>query len=232
MNFETKLIPGVFVNRYKRFFVDIKIKDKIITAHCPNTGSMKGLLVEGNKVWLTETNNPKRKLKYTLQIIDDKLSKVGVNTHLTNKIFFDALQNNYIEELKNVNIKPEVKFGDNTRFDFLLTKDNYKAFIEVKNVTMSRKVKMAEFPDAITSRGAKHIIELLKARKKGYQVYIVYIVQREDCSQFKIAKDIDKNYSNLLGKAVKENLKILCYDCKFTSKGIKLNRKLEFVNNG
>ena len=108
MNFETKLIPGVFVKRYKRFFVDIKIKDKIITAHCPNTGSMKGLLVEGNKVWLTETNNPKRKLKYTLQIIDDKLSKVGVNTHLTNKIFLDALQNNYIEELKNVKIKPEL----------------------------------------------------------------------------------------------------------------------------
>ena len=233
MNFETKLISGVFVKRYKRFFADIKIKNKIITAHCPNTGSMKGLLNKGNKVWLTETNNPKRKLKFTLQIIQDNLSKVGINTHLTNKIFLEALENNYIKEIKkDIKIKQEVKFGKNTRFDFLLTKNNYKAFIEVKNVTMSRKFKTAEFPDAITSRGAKHINELLKAKKKGYDIYIAYIVQREDCNQFKIANDIDKNYSNLLPKAVKNKLKILCYDCKFTSKGIKINKKLKFINNG
>ena len=229
MNFENKLISGVFIKRYKRFFVDVQIENKVITAHCPNTGSMKGLLKEGNKVWLSKSNNPDRKLKYTLQIIEDNSSKVGVNTHLTNKIVLDALKNNLIKEFdKNITIKPEVKFGDNTRFDFLITKKNYKAFVEVKNVTLMRKPKIAEFPDAITSRGAKHIEELIKASKKGYEIYIAFIIQREDCNEFTIASDIDPEYSKLLSKAVKKKLNILCYDCKFSSKGIKLNKKIKF----
>ena len=229
MNFENKLISGVFIKRYKRFFVDVQIENKVITAHCPNTGSMKGLLKEGNKVWLSKSNNPDRKLKYTLQIIEDNNSKVGVNTHLTNKIVLDALNNNLIKEFdKNITIKPEVKFGENTRFDFLITKKNYKAFLEVKNVTLMRKPKIAEFPDAITSRGAKHIEELIKASKKGYEVYIAFIIQREDCNQFAIASDIDPKYSKLLSKAVKKKLNILCYDCKFSSKGIKLNKEIKF----
>ena len=229
MNFENRLISGVFIKRYKRFFVDVQIGNKVITAHCPNTGSMKGLLKEGNKVWLSKSNNPDRKLKYTLQIIKDNKSKVGVNTHLTNKIVLDALKNNLIKEFdKNITIKPEVKFGDNTRFDFMIAKKNYKAFIEVKNVTLSRKPKIAEFPDSVTSRGAKHIEELIKASKKGYEVYIAFIIQREDCNQFTIASDIDPKYSELLSKAVKNKLNILCYDCKFSSKGIKLNKKIKF----
>ena len=229
MNFENKLISGVFIKRYKRFFVDIQIENKVITAHCPNTGSMKGLLKEGNKVWLSKSNNPDRKLKYTLQIIEDDSSKVGVNTHLTNKIVLDALKNNLIKEFdKDIGIKPEVKFGDNTRFDFLITKKNFKAFVEVKNVTLVRKPKIAEFPDAITSRGAKHIEELIKSSKKGYEIYIAFIIQREDCNQFVIARDIDPQYSDLLSNAVKKKLNILCYDCKFSSKGIKLNKKIKF----
>ena len=229
MNFENRLISGVFIKRYKRFFVDVQIANKVITAHCPNTGSMKGLLKEGNKVWLSKSNNPDRKLKYTLQIIEANSSKVGVNTHLTNKIFLDALKNNLIKEFdKNITIKPEIKFSDNTRFDFLITKNDYKAFVEVKNVTLVRKPKIAEFPDAITSRGAKHIEELIKASKKGYKVYIAFIIQREDCNQFAIASDIDPEYSELLSKAVKKKLNILCYDCKFSSKGIRLNKKIRF----
>ena len=229
MNFENKLIAGRLIKRYKRFFVDVKIKNKTITAHCPNTGSMYGLLQKGNKVWVTKSDNPNRKLKYTLQIIEDKKSKVGVNTHLTNKIVLDALKNNLIKEFdKDIIIKPEVKFGDNTRFDFLITKKNYKAFVEVKNVTLTRKPKIAEFPDAITSRGAKHINELIKASKKGYEIYITFIIQREDCNQFTIASDIDPKYSELLSTAVKKKLNILCYDCKFSSKGIKLNKKIKF----
>ncbi len=228
MNFESKLIAGVFVKRYKRFFADIQIKNKIITAHCPNTGSMEGLLKKGNKVWITKTNNPNRKLKYTLQIIESNTSKVGINTHLTNKIFFEALKKNKVKEIKkDVFIKPEVKFGENTRFDFLVEKKNFKAFLEVKNVTLSRQHKVAEFPDAITARGTKHILELLKAKKKGFKIYIIYVVQREDCNQFKIANDIDKKYSDLLVKALKNNLNLLCYDCKFTSKGIELNNKIK-----
>ena len=229
MNFENKLIPGRFINRYKRFFVDVKIKDKTITAHCPNTGSMYGLLKKGNKVWVTKSDNPNRKLKYTLQIIEDKKSKVGVNTHLTNKIVHHALKNNLIKEFdKKIEIKPETKFGTNTRFDFLITQQKFKAFIEVKNVTLSRIKNLAEFPDAITSRGLKHINELLKASNMGYKIFILYLIQRNDCKLFKIAEDVDPEYSNSLVKAVKKKLNILCYDCKFSSKGIKLNQKVKF----
>jgi len=229
MNFENKLISGQFIKRYKRFFVDIKIKGKIITAHCPNTGSMYGLLKKGNKVWLSKSNNPKRKLKYTLQIIRDNKSKVGVNTHLTNKIVLHALSNNLIEEFdEDIVIKPETKFGSNTRFDFLITKNKFKAFIEVKNVSLSRTIGLAEFPDAVTSRGLKHINELLHASEKGYKIFILYLIQRDDCKSFKIAEDIDPEYSNTLIKATKKKLNILCYDCKFSPKGIKLNQKIKF----
>jgi len=228
MNFENKLISGLFIKRYKRFFVDIKINNQTITAHCPNTGSMYGLLKRGNKVWVSKSNNPNRKLKYTLEIIEDQKAKVGINTHSTNKIVHHALKNNLIQELKNpLEIKPETKFGKNTRFDFLIINKDFKAFVEVKNVTLSRNKKKAEFPDAVTSRGLKHINELISANIKGYKIFILYLVQREDCNYFSIAKDIDADYAKALVKAVKNNLNILCYDCKFSSKGIKLNKKIK-----
>ena len=229
MNFEDKLISGLLIKRYKRFFVDIKVENKIITAHCPNTGSMMGLLKKNNKVWLTKSDNPKRKLKYTLQIIEDESSKVGINTHITNKIVLDALNNSIIEKFRNLEtIKPEVNFGSNTRFDFLISEGKKRSFIEVKNVTLSRKKGIAEFPDAVTSRGLKHIEELIKAGQKGYEIYLLYVIQRNDCDKFKLAKDIDPKYYKLLIKAVKKNLNILCYDCKFSTKGIELNRKIHF----
>ncbi len=229
MNFEDKLISGQLIKRYKRFFVDIKIGNKIVTAHCPNTGSMQGLLEKNNKVWLTKSANPKRKLKYTLQIIENKSAKVGINTHMTNKITLEALKSSIIKKFKNFEtLKQEVNFGSNTRFDFLITEGKKKSFIEVKNVTLSRKKGIAEFPDAVTLRGLKHIQELLKANQKGYEIYLLYIIQRDDCNTFELAKDIDPKYCELLVKAVKKNLNILCYDCKFSSKGIKLNRKINF----
>ena len=227
MNFENELISGLFVKRYKRFFVDVIIDKKIVTAHCPNTGSMQGLLIKNNKVWLTKSNDPKRKLKYTLQIIESNGSKVGINTHLTNKIVLDALKNNKIKNFKAIEIKTEVKFGDNTRFDFLITESNSKKFIEVKNVTLSRTDKLAEFPDAVTSRGAKHIDELIKAKNKGYDIYLMFVIQRDDCDQFSIARDIDPKYADLLSDAIKKKLNILCYDCKFSPKGIKLNKQIK-----
>ena len=230
MNFNKRLISGEFIKRYKRFFVDVRIGDLTVTAHCPNTGSMMGLLKRGNKVWLTKDDNPKRKLKYTLQVIEDHNSKVGINTHLTNKIVLDALKKKNIKIFKDlIEIQQEVKFNDNTRFDFLLIEKTKKTFIEVKNVTLSRKKGLAEFPDAITSRGLKHIKELLNARRKGYETYLLYLIQRDDCNKFKLARDIDPEYSKLLKKAVKKKLKILCYDCKFSSKGIKLNRKIQVL---
>ena len=230
MNFNSKLISGLFIKRYKRFFVDVKIGSKIVTAHCPNTGSMFGLLKKNNKVWLTRSDDPNRKLKYTLEIIQDNKSKVGVNTHLTNKIVLSALKLNLINEFKNnTNVKTEVKFNKNTRFDFLLNKKKNKTFIEVKNVTLSRKPGIAEFPDTVTERGSKHISELINAKIEGYKSYILFIVQRNDCKYFKIASDIDAKYSKLIKEAVKKKINILCYDCKFSSKGIKLNKPLKIL---
>ena len=230
MNFEKTLISGEFVKRYKRFFVDVKVDNLTITAHCPNTGSMMGLINSGCRVWLSHSDNPKRKLKYTLQIIEQNQTKVGINTHLTNKIVFKALKDNCISEFKNLDlIKQEVKFNDNTRFDFLIHKGNKKIFVEVKNVTLSRKKGLAEFPDAVTLRGQKHIKELIKASKKGFEIYLLYVIQREDCDRFKLAKDIDPEYYDLVKKAVKKKLKLLCYDCKFSTKGIELNNKINLV---
>ena len=229
MNFKNKLIPGFLIKRYKRFFVDIKISNQIITAHCPNTGSMFGLLKKGNKVWVSKSDNPNRKLKFTLEIIEDNKTKVGINTHASNRIVEHALQNNLIDEFKDIkDVKPEIKFGLNTRFDFLILSKKNKIFIEVKNVTLSRKKGLAEFPDAVTTRGLKHINELIKASKKNYKIYIFFLIQRNDCTSFSIARDIDINYSNALRKAVKKKLNILCYDCKFSSKGIILNKRIKF----
>ena len=232
MQFENKLISGLLVKRYKRFFIDVKVGNKILTAHCPNSGSMMGLLKKNSKVWITEAANKKRKLKYTLQIIDEDGSKVGVNTHLTNKIVKDALENNLIKEFnKKIKIKSEQVFGSNTRFDFFLEEANSKSFLEVKNVTLKRKPSIAEFPDSVTSRGTKHLNELINATKKGFKAYLLFVIQRDDCNKFKIAKDIDPEYSRTLIKAMKYNVKILCYDCKFLSKRIILNNKIKFQIN-
>ena len=229
MNFENPLISGLFIKRYKRFFVDVKVKNKTLIVHCPNTGSMMGLLNQDNKVWITEAANKKRKLKYTLQIIEENGSMVGINTHFTNKIIAHGLQNNLIKNFKKtIKIKSEQLFGKNTRFDFYLEDGNVKSFLEVKNVTLKRKNRIAEFPDSVTSRGTKHLNELINATKKGFKAYLLFLVQRDDCDKFEIAKDIDPIYSKTLIKAVKNNVKILCYDCKFSSKGIVLNKKIKF----
>ena len=232
MIFENKLISGLFIKRYKRFFADVKINNKIVTTHCANSGSMMGLLNKNNKVWIMRSNNKKRKLKYTLQIIEDDGFAVGVNTHLTNKIVKDALEKNLIKDFSNkVKIKTEQVFGENTRFDFYLEDGKTKSFLEVKNVTLRRKPKIAEFPDSVTARGKKHLDELINATKKGFKSYLLFVIQREDCNKFMIAKDIDPEYSKTLIKAIKHNVKILCYDCKFLSKGIVLNNKIKFQNN-
>ena len=230
MKFKDRLLQGAFIKRYKRFFVDINYNDKIITTHCPNTGSMMGLLNKGNKTWFSVSNNPKRKLRYSLEIIRVGKSLVGINTLLTNKLIFEALKSKKIKSLtKFDNIKTEAKFSNSTRFDFLISNSKEKCFLEVKNVTLVRSGKIAEFPDAITSRGTKHLIELINAKKKGFQSYILYLIQRNDCRTFKVAEDIDKNYKIAFDKAIKAGVKILCYDCKINDEEIKLNNQIELI---
>ena len=234
MDFENELIPGVLIKRYKRFFADIKLENKIITAHCPNPGSMFKLLEKGNRVWITESNNKNRKLKYTLQIIEVGNTKFCINTHITNKIVHESLEEKLVENLNGYNfIRPEKKFGTNTRFDFLLndTKNDKKAFLEVKSVTLSRKKGHAEFPDSVTSRGKKHLENLMLANKQGYESYLMFLIQIENCKSFGIASDIDPEYSKIFKDALKKNIKVLCYDCKFSNKGIKINKKIKILLN-
>ena len=195
MEFTKALIKGKLIKRYKRFFTDVKIGKEIVTAHCPNTGSMLGLLDEGNEIYVSKNDDPKRKLKYTLEIIKVKKNLVGVNTHFANKIAFHGLSNNLVKEVaNNDSIKPEVFFDKETRFDFLVEKNKQKIFVEVKNVTLVREEKTAEFPDAVTARGSKHLKTLIEAVKKGYKSYLLFLVQIQGVDNFKIAKDIDKEY--------------------------------------
>ena len=233
MDFENELIPGVLIKRYKRFFVDIKLKNKIITAHCPNPGSMIKLLNKGNPVWITKSKNENRKLKYTLQIIQVDKIKICINTHVTNKIVQEAINKGSIKELKNFNIiRPEKKFGENTRFDFFLLNKvtNKKAFLEVKSVSLQRKNHHAEFPDSVTSRGKKHLENLVIANKQGYESYLFFLIQIEKCKSFAIASDIDPEYYKVFNNALKKNVNVICYDCKFTNKGIEINKKIDLIN--
>ena len=231
MKFSNSLIKGKLIKRYKRFFTDVKINNQIVTAHCPNTGSMKGLLDEGNDVYLLKNDNPKRKLKYGLEIIKANKSLVGVNTHMANKIVAHGLKNNLIKELKDNNtIKPEVFFNKETRFDFLVEKNKQKIFIEVKNVTLFRDKKTAEFPDAITTRGSKHLLTLIDAIKKGYKTYLIFLVQIENIEKFKIARDIDSEYYKNYLISKKAGVNFLAYRCKINSKEIKIEKKIKIID--
>ena len=227
MKFTNTLIKGKLLKRYKRFFIDIKVNNKKITAHCPNTGSMMGLLNKGNEVWLTKNDDPNRKLKYTLEIIRVKKSLIGINTHRANRIVEHALKNKLINEFKKVKlIKPEFKFSDDTRFDFLCD----KKILEVKNVTLSRKNKIAEFPDAVTLRGTKHLIRLVNSLKKNYDPYVLFLTQIQGIEYFKIAKDIDYNYYKNYLMAKKAGVNFLAYRCELNSKEIKIEKKIKIIN--
>ena len=231
MEFTKSLIKGKLIKRYKRFFTDVKLGKEIVTAHCPNTGSMKGLLNEGNEVFLLPNNDPKRKLKYGLEIIKSRKNLVGVNTHLANRIVEHGLKNNLIKELKNNDtIKPEIFFNKETRFDFLLEKKGQETFVEVKNVTLFRNKDTAEFPDAPTTRGIKHLLTLINAIKKSYKTYLIFLVQIQNMKYFKIAKDIDEGYYNAYLKAKKAGVNFLAYRCDISSKKIFIDKKLKILD--
>ena len=227
MKFTSTLIKGKLIKRYKRFFVDIKANNSVLTAHCPNTGSMMGLLDKGNNVWITKNNDPKRKLKFTLEMIEVNKKLIGVNTHRANRIVEHALKNKLIKEFKSVkHISSEFKYSQDTRFDFLCDEN----IIEVKNVTLLRNKNLAEFPDAVTTRGSKHLINLINSIKKNYKPYVLFLTQIQGISNFRIAKDIDDNYYRNYKIAKKAGVKFLAYRCALNSKEIKIEKKIKILN--
>ena len=228
MKFTNNLIKGKLIKRYKRFFVDIEVNNKVITAHCPNTGSMLGLLNKNNIVWISPQNDPKRKLKYTLEIIKVKKKLIGVNTHRANRIVEHGLKNKLIKEFKKIKkIKSEFKYSDDTRFDFLC--DN--KILEVKNVTLIRNNDLAEFPDAVTTRGSKHLKKLINSIKNGYKPYVLFLTQIQGINNFKIARDIDINYFNDYIEAKKAGVNFIAYRCLLNSKEIKIEKKIKILDD-
>ena len=224
MKFTNSLLKGKLIKRYKRFFADVEVNNKVITAHCPNTGSMLGLLVQGNEVWISKSDDPKRKLKFTLEMIKSKQKIIGVNTHRANRIVEHGLKNKLFKEFNSIkNIKSEYKYSDDTRFDFLCDKN----LIEVKNVTLNRNNDIAEFPDAVTSRGSKHLIKLIESIKKGFKPYVLFLIQIENISKFRIAKDIDSDYYKNFLEAKKNGVNFIAYRCKLNSKEIIIDKKVK-----
>ncbi len=215
MKFETDLIKGKLIKRYKRFLADVELENgEVVTAHCANSGSMLSVKDEGATVWLSPSNNPKRKLKYTWELIEVDGYNVGINTSHPNKLVEEAILAGQIKELTGyANLRREVKYGKNSRIDVLL-EDEAKAacYVEVKNVTLKRGDN-ADFPDAVTARGAKHLRELGDMVEEGHRAVMFYLVQRADCKIMDIARDIDPTYEAELKEAIKRGVEVICYQC-------------------
>jgi len=224
------LIPGILVKRYKRFLAEVNLNGgKIVTAHCPNTGSMKGCCESGRPVYLSFHVNPKRKLKYTWELIEMPTSLVGVNTLVPNRLVFESVKAGLVPELSGYEtVEPEVKISAGTRIDLALTaEDRKRCYVEIKNCTLVDN-GVASFPDAVTARGLRHITELQALVDSGCRCVMFYFVQRMDAEVFKPADHIDSEYGKGLRRAVKSGLEVLAYDVAIDLNGIKLNRKIPY----
>jgi len=234
MQFSSILIQGTLLKRYKRFLADVQLTDgSIVIAHCPNTGAMTGCAEPGWKVWLSPSNNPKRKLLYTWEVVlTDQHHWIGVNTHKANVLVKEAIQGDIIPELQGYNtLQSEVKFGEeNSRIDFLLT-DHKKAdcYVEVKSVTLLDD-NTGYFPDAKTLRGQKHLRELSLIANQGKRAVLFFCVQHSGIQSVQVAKHIDPDYAKELKRAMLNGVDILCYGCKISSEKIYINQSLPFFS--
>jgi len=228
MRFEKELVHGRLIKRYKRFLADVKLDDGTeVTAHCTNSGTMKSCLEDGAEVYLTPVNDPKRRTKFTWEMIKIDGRWVGINTNNPNKIAFEAVRNNRIPELSGYEtVRREVKFGD-SRFDVMAQKEGETCFIEVKNVTMKVGID-ALFPDAVTTRGRKHLNTLMEVKKQGMRAVMLYIIQRMDVERFGPADEIDPEYGKALREAYRKGVEIIPMQAEVTPDGIELIRKLDF----
>jgi sugar fermentation stimulation protein A len=243
MRFPDPLIPGTLVKRYKRFLADITLQTgEAVTAHCANSGSMMGLKEPGSAVWLSPARNPNRKLKYTWELVAADGGLVGINTSHPNGLVEEAVKSGKIKELSGYSsVRREVKYGRNSRIDLLLegalSGENAApiCYVEVKNVTLRRGQQdglgVAEFPDAVTARGAKHLEELGDMVEAGHRAVMVYLVQREDCGIFSVAGDIDPAYGEQLVRARSRGVETICYSCRVTPEHIEVDRPLPLMQD-
>ncbi|KAA3609776.1 MAG: DNA/RNA nuclease SfsA [Calditrichaeota bacterium] len=230
MIFDKPVYFGKLIKRYKRFLADIKLDDgNVITAHCANSGSMKTCDTAGWRVLVSDSLNPKRKLRYTFEMIHNEKCWIGINTQIPNKLAKEAIESGIIKELQGYDkILPEQKYGVNSRIDLLLTNAVEKCFVEVKSVTLVQDGDY-QFPDSVTARGLKHLNELLDMKKQGHRAVMLFIIQRSDGNIFKPAKDIDPKYSQRLREVYKDGVEVLVYLAKVSPEEIVLSHKIDFV---
>lgn len=249
MKFKKKLLKGRFKKRYKRFFADVELdlsegtETQFVVAHCANTGSMTNCLVEDGVCWISVADNPKRKLGYTLEAVSSFYGGMaGVNTGLTNKLVLEALQNNVVAELSGYeNIETEVRFGqERSRLDFRLTRpDNSRdsdepsvCYVEVKNVTLGMENGLGMFPDAVTTRGAKHLRELAHAVEEGHRAVLLFCVQHQEIDRLTPAKEIDPNYYQALSESIERGVEVLVYRAEMSQTEFLLKESLPFSLDG
>ena len=229
MNLPAPLFEGKLLRRYKRFFTDIKLLDgTVVVAHTPNTGRMKQCAVPGYKVLISKADNPKRKLKYTLELILVGDHWVDTHTQRANRVVEEALRHNKIPSFEDFQVQPEYKYGE-SRIDFYLHKGNDKILLEVKNVTLCCQEKTACFPDAVTTRGQKHLRELLAAQQQGYRAVIFFLVQRSEALEFSPADEIDPEYGRLLREVVAKGVGALAYKTIVTPEENRVGERIPVV---
>ena len=231
MKFPNSLIKGTLVKRYKRFLTDVELESgDLVTAHCANPGSMLGLIEPGFKVWLSPATNPERKLRYTWELVHDGRALVGINTAHPNSLVAEAIEAGTITELQGYESqRREVKYGKNSRIDILLEGSGPRCYVEVKNVHLSREAGAAEFPDSVTARGTKHLIEMADMVAEGHRAMMVYLIQRGDCDHLSIAGDIDPTYAEGLTQALANGVEAIAYSCKLTPKTISVAQAVPLI---
>jgi sugar fermentation stimulation protein A len=232
MRFSAPLKPARLIKRYKRFLADVALEDGgEVTAHCPNPGSMMGLKDPGLRCWVSVHDDPRRKLKYTLELVEADGALVAMNTMNPNKIAEEAIAAGRIAPLTGyAGLRREVKYGENSRIDLLLEDDaRPPAWVEVKNCHLMRTPGLAEFPDSVTTRGAKHLGELIKRVEAGDRAVQLFIVQRPDCTKLSPARDLDPAYAEALSAAAAAGVEILAYGCTIDLTGVELDAPMEVV---
>jgi sugar fermentation stimulation protein A len=228
MRFSTPLIPGKLIKRYKRFLADIELENgEIITAHCPNSGSMKSCQTPGWKVMVSHHENPNRKYKHTWEIVHNGSCWIGINTGIPNHITEEAIEAGAIKSLKKYSeVKREVRYGKNSRIDIFLRNDKQICYVEVKNVTLVEDDGFYYFPDSVTERGRKHLYELIEMVKQGHRAVMFYVIQRSDGTSFKPAAHIDPVYADSLREAYEKGVEILVYQAEVKPDSIKLKSEI------
>lgn len=225
MRFPTPLVPATLIKRYKRFLADCRLEDgREITAHCANPGSMMGLAEPGLRIWLEPNDDPKKKLKFGWRLVEHEDGHfTGVDTSVPNRALKAALQAHQVPGLPDYDtVRPEVKYGQNSRIDFLLTGSGPDTYVEVKSVTLSRQPGLAEFPDSVTARGTKHLGELTEMVVQGHRAVMLYLVQRTDADRFTLAADIDPVYAQVFEKAHVAGVEALVIGTEISPEGVEL----------